>query len=267
MSIYSKLRKLITQPRQIIRNRLPKKPLPALEIRLWSDLQKSLSLTNRVAYLSPKVDFSKPVALKPNQTLSLEVDEVLNHIFEQSGTDKAQNGYTGVYSSIFKKLEGNALTIVEIGIGTNNVALPSNMGAYGIPGASLRAFSEYLGDNAKIIGLDIDSSIFFVTQHIECIYVNQLEIETFLEIQTKLAKIDGADLIIDDGLHRPVACINSILALLPYLKVGGFYVIEDQDSSLREYWEFVLTKLETNYSWEIIVAQQNAIIIVIRRIS
>jgi hypothetical protein len=156
--------------------------------------------------------------------------------------------------------------VVEVGIGTNNPALPSNMGATGIPGASLRAFSQYLGDSATCIGLDIDTSILFQTKTIKTMFVNQLELETFTEIEEYLKYSNGADLIIDDGLHRPVSCINTIIALLRHLRIGGYYVVEDQDPTLHEYWNFVLSQLEPEFSSAVIYTRDDVIVIVVSRL-
>ena len=50
------------------------------------------------------------------------------------------HNYHLVYSALFKN-KNNVKKILEIGIGTNNTKLISNMGQNGIPGASLRAFT------------------------------------------------------------------------------------------------------------------------------
>lgn len=139
------------------------------------------------------------------------------------------------------------------------------MGATGIPGASLRAFSDYLGDSATCIGLDIDTSILFQTSTIKTIFVDQLDLESFKEIGDYLTNSKGADLIIDDGLHRPISCINTMIALLRHLRIGGYYVIEDQDPSLHEYWNFVLSQLGVEFSSTVLYTRDDVIVVVIRR--
>ena len=163
-------------------------------------------------------------------------------------------------------MKNKSAVLVEVGIGTNNIKLPSNMGATGIPGASLRAFSEYLGGASVCIGVDIDTSILFQTETIKTMFVNQLDIVSFSEINKFLTDSKGADLIIDDGLHRPVSCVNTILALLQHLRVGGYYVIEDQDPSLQVYWEFVCLRLNAEFTYKILYTRVDVIVIVISRL-
>ena len=70
------------------------------------------------------------------------------------------------------------MNILEIGLGTNNVDVVSNMGRDGIPGASLRAFRDYL-INSKIYGADIDKSILFSEERIETYFVDQTNDTSF----------------------------------------------------------------------------------------
>lgn len=47
------------------------------------------------------------------------------------------HNYTTFYYSIFKDLREKQLRVFELGLGTNNTNIPSNMGPKGKPGASL----------------------------------------------------------------------------------------------------------------------------------
>ena len=68
----------------------------------------------------------------------------LCEIMGRYGSDKGNwHNYTTFYHSIFKDLREKKLRIFELGLGTNNVNLPSNMGSCGKPGASLYGWSEY----------------------------------------------------------------------------------------------------------------------------
>jgi hypothetical protein len=262
----NKLKKIILNPKQVIRNRLPKRPLPHLHIRIWPDLLSSLPLTDTLLLLIPKV--SGISGLKDSIFLPEQIfftSNELDDFFNNSGTDKSKNGYSPVYSTLLTPIKGHKSTLVEIGIGTNNVNLPSNMGMSGIPGASLRAFSSYLGPETQIYGLDIDRSIFFETESIHCEFVDQLNQNSFQRIQIILEERGGADLIIDDGLHRPLSCINTLIQLLPFIKIGGVFVIEDQDPSLNDYWSYALSKLESNFIWRIVMTRDDISMILIQR--
>jgi hypothetical protein len=262
--VFTKLTKLIRNPRQVILNRIPKKPLPPLQVRIWDDLINSLEPALKINKIAP-VNTQPSAYLKAVDLVKLFVDSDLRELFIANRTDKDKNGYSEIYSTLLYPVRNKNFQLVEVGIGTNNPNLPSNMGMTGVPGASLRAFSEYLGAEAKLIGLDVDSSILFETEMIKTLYVNQLERGTFSHINSVLTKNQGADLIIDDGLHRPVSCINTFLELLPHLRIGGYYIIEDQDPSLHKYWEYICAQLSHVYTSKILYTKPDIIIILVTR--
>jgi hypothetical protein len=114
--------------------------------------------------------------------LSFEVghenEEALKALFDHHGSDKANShNYHILYSSILgdgEKIEN----IFEIGLGTNNSDVVSNMGSGGKPGASLRAFRDYC-PNANIYGADIDSRILFSEERIRTFYLDQTRLDSF----------------------------------------------------------------------------------------
>lgn len=226
----------------------------------------SLPLIDALKGLKPSVsETSRLKDLTNLAVLQFVQSEKMDILFKNSGTDKSSNGYSPVYSTLLTPLQGFKSTLIEVGIGTNNINLPSHMGMSGVPGASLRAFSIFLGQETQIYGLDIDRSIFFETETIRCEYVDQLDGDSFTPIKEILKKEGGADVIIDDGLHRPVSCLNTLTQLLPFLKIGGFFVIEDQDPTLNKYWNFVLAKLGSHYDWRIVSSREDISIILIQR--
>ena len=64
--------------------------------------------------------------------------ENLERFFDKYGSDKKTHGYDLIYEQIFEELKEVNL-LVEIGIGSNNEQVLSNMSKYGKPGSSLRA--------------------------------------------------------------------------------------------------------------------------------
>lgn len=117
--------------------------------------------------------------------------------------------------------------MIECGIGTNNPNIKSSMGIHGIPGASLRMWRDYF-PNAEIIGLDIDSEILFDENRIKTYYCDQTCIESIDDFAKKAQlKINGADIIIDDGLHDFHAGVSFFEGVSKYLSENGIYVIED----------------------------------------
>lgn len=158
--------------------------------------------------------------------------EKLKNLFNQYGSDKTRTSLVYVYFEIFNNFKINS--IFEIGLGTNNINFRSNMGLNGKPGASLRAFRDYL--DTKIYGADVDKSILFEEEQIQTFFIDQLNIDTIQNIKSKIPKVD---LIIDDGLHQPDANLNVIINLLEHLNSNGFLVIEDIEDSFVDIFQII----------------------------
>jgi hypothetical protein len=124
----------------------------------------------------------------------------------------AHNGTPNVTTLAPKRNE--RLRLLEIGLGTNNPDVVSTMGASGKPGASLRAFRDFL-PNARVFGADIDGRILFEEERILTYYVDQTRSISFDELADKLGN-EGFDLVIDDGLHSPNANIATMIFARKY---------------------------------------------------
>jgi hypothetical protein len=143
------------------------------------------------------------------------------------GSDKGRpNKYTPVYSALFRERCNEPLVVFELGLGTNNPDLPSNMGVFAIPGASLRGWREVL-PKAVVYGADIDRSILFEETRIKTFYCDQLSPSSIGELWSHEELQKGADIIIEDGLHTLEANISFIDGSLNHLRPGGIYVVED----------------------------------------
>lgn len=153
----------------------------------------------------------------------------LCHIMTDNGSDKGNNwhNYTIYYESIFKDKKNNKLNIFELGLGTNDISLPSNMGENGIPGASLRGWKEYFLFS-NIYGADIDKKILFKEDRINTFYCDQTDEKSIYNLwENDELKNILFDIIIDDGLHSVSANIIFLKHSLHKLNKNGFYVIED----------------------------------------
>ena len=176
---------------------------------------------------------------------ALAVDS-LGRLFDQHGSDKANEcrSYHPFYAAALKSPE-TVKCIVEVGLGTNNTDVVSNMGSGGKPGASLRAFRAFC-PNARIIGADIDRRILFNEERIETHYIDQTckdAIETFGRVVP-----DDVDLFIDDGLHSPHANINTMTLGLSKIRIGGWMVVEDIGSAALPIWAVVAALLPSRFS-------------------
>ncbi len=190
--------------------------------------------------------------------------EKLKLLFNKYGSDKSiHHEYHYIYGSLFKNAE-TVTSILEIGLGTNNISIPSSMGKDGKPGASLRAFRDYF-INANVYGADIDKQILFQEDRIRTFYVDQTDTSTFEELGKSIE--DSFDLIIDDGLHSPNANLAVLIFGLKKLKPNGWLVIEDIRDKSVPVWLIIAALLPANYQPSLIVDKFNSIVFVIKNTS
>jgi len=147
-------------------------------------------------------------------------------IMTRFGSDKAWNGYTPMYSALLRERCAEPVRILELGLGSNNVEMLSNMGVFGAPGASLRGWREIF-PHAKVYGADIDRGILFEENRIKTFYCNQLDSTSIRDLWSNPELRGGADIIIEDGLHTLEANISFLEESLKHLRPGGTYVTED----------------------------------------
>ena len=156
----------------------------------------------------------------------------LCNIMGLSGSDKGSsnnNGwhnYTTYYYKLFSPIRNEPLHIFELGLGTNNTALPSNMGANGVPGASLRGWKQFF-PNAQIFGADIDRNILFSEERIKTFYCDQMSPKEIASMWSHSDLSEQFDIIIEDGLHTFDANVCFFENSIHKLKKGGVYIIED----------------------------------------
>ena len=140
--------------------------------------------------------------------------------------ESSWHNYTTFYYSIFKGLREKQLRVFELGLGTNNVNLPSNMGPNGIPGASHFGWSEFF-PNSHIFGADIDTDILFNTDKIKTFYCDQRNPEIIKKMWNEPALQDNFDIIVEDGLHTFNANVCFFENSIHKLKQNGYFIIED----------------------------------------
>lgn len=160
----------------------------------------------------------------------------LCQIMTRFGSDKGTgpHNYTCIYDYLFADLKNTPPTdgihIFEIGLGSTNPHIPSNMGPHGRPGASLYGWSEWFGDSASIVwGADIDQTINIQQGNIRTFYVDQTDATSIHAMWNSqdLCNVKF-DIIVEDGLHEfhanKTMLLNSLHKLKPHT---GMYIIED----------------------------------------
>jgi SAM-dependent methyltransferase len=203
----------------------------------------------------------------------------LCEIMERHGSDKGSinlehswHNYTTFYYSIFKDLREKKLRVFELGLGTNNTNIPSNMGHGGKPGASHYGWSEFF-HNSHIFGADIDSNILFSTDKIKTFYCDQTNPEVIKKLWDEPALQDDFDIIIEDGLHKFNANVCFFENSIHKLKPNGYFIIEDVSEREKylfenkiKQWEgqykdciFTLLKIPSSNVWD------NILLVVVKR--
>jgi len=177
----------------------------------------------------------------------------LCEIMQRHGSDKfgSHHNYTTLYFQIFEDIKDQELSILELGLGSNDLNIKSNMSGAGTPCGSLRAWREFF-INSRVFGADIDDKIL----------INENRISTYACDQTSKESIENlwnninceVNIIIDDGLHEFEANKNFFMHSIQHLKKGGIYVIEDiRNEDLQLFNDFLFSQKE-NYEYADLVA-------------
>ena len=168
---------------------------------------------------------------KINQFENTELCIIMNKFKSDKGLksnseEYSHHNYSCIYDYLFKNIKNNELRIFELGIGTNNINLKSNMGVNGIPGASLFGWKEYF-QNSIIFGADIDKNILFDEDRIKTYYCDQTNPFIIQSMWSDTELSEDFDIIIEDGLHEFWANVIFFENSIHKLKKGGYYIIED----------------------------------------
>ncbi len=135
----------------------------------------------------------------------------LDAIGLKNGTDKASSGhgYLSFYDSLFSGLRTQDITLLEIGV---------------FRGSSIITWEEYF-PKGKIIGADINPATKSLERgRIIVELIDQSNIQHLVDIAVKHGPFD---IIIEDGSHLWEHQKTTLLTLFPFVKDGGFYVVED----------------------------------------
>jgi cephalosporin hydroxylase len=118
--------------------------------------------------------------------------------------------YFEVYERYLQSFKNKPCSYLEIGVQQ---------------GGSLQIMAEYLGKQARIVGIDIDPACAELAKEGRVIHIGDQSDAAFL---AGVAAASGPfDIIIDDGSHIADHQIVSFFTLFPALKEGGVYIVED----------------------------------------
>ena len=172
---------------------------------------------------------NKRKEVRSNYFVNSNNNNELTNIMNKYGSDKGNlnlhHNYTNLYSDLFFHKRRKIINFLEIGLGTNNIKLESNMGKDGVPLASLRGWKEYFA-NANIYGGDIDKDILKDEDRIKTFYVDQRDQDSIKKMFKEIG-VPKFDIIIDDGLHEFNANITLFENSIGFLEDDGSYIVED----------------------------------------
>ncbi len=171
-----------------------------------------------------KLTASSPQSPSAEPVVRQEVagDGDLIRLAEKYGVDKwGEHWYMQHYERHFQSLRYAKINILEIGVGGYQYP---NRG-----GESLRMWEEYF-PKAIIYGIDIHDKKAHERDRIRIRQGSQDDPKFLKEV---VDDAHGFDIIIDDGSHINEHMIKSFLTLFPLLNDGGFYAVEDLQTS---YW-------------------------------
>ncbi|MFL2889662.1 MAG: class I SAM-dependent methyltransferase [Pelagibacteraceae bacterium] len=129
-------------------------------------------------------------------------------------TSLKSNSYFQVYEELFQKFIGKKITFVEIGV---------------LHGGSLLMWREYLGDQARIIGVDLDPRAKELEKNGFEIFIGSQSDNNFWK--EFYDNVGNVDVVLDDGGHTNDQQIITTVNAINNIKENGLIVIEDTHTS------------------------------------
>jgi hypothetical protein len=204
-------------------------------------------LKYRIKFIA-KNDNAKINYFVQSRFLDKSLTDLMNYYGSDKGGFNKDHNFSDYYSTIFFDKKNNIKNILEVGLGTNNTKVPSNMGLKGKPLASLRAWRDYFS-SANVYGADIDKEILKDEERIKTYYVDQTSPSSISELFKNIGNINF-DIIIDDGLHEYNANICLFENSFKFLSTKGIYVIEDVFfKDQKKFFEYFKNR---NYNFSVI---------------
>lgn len=148
----------------------------------------------------------------------------LDELGRKYATDKSSTGksrseqskgldYLKHYERFLEPRRGTTRKVLEIGV---------------LKGASLRVWRDYFPDST-VFGLDIHESALRVAA--EGIHIHLVDQSDRERLETFARDHGPFDLIVEDGSHLWEHQINCLKWLLPHVRSGGVYIVEDLQTS------------------------------------
>jgi hypothetical protein len=149
----------------------------------------------------------------------------LGWLAKEFGSDKATtHRYTQHYRRFFEEWRKDRFVLLEIGIG--------GYARTGQGGGSLKMWKHYF-PNAQIVGLDLEDKKFVEQDRIK---VYQGDQSDPVLLQRIVDEMGAPRIVIDDGSHFSHHIRTTFEVLFPLIPNGGYYAIEDTQTSYWPEW-------------------------------
>lgn len=129
--------------------------------------------------------------------------------------------YFEVYDSTLSRFVGSNATFVEIGI---------------LDGGSLFMWRDFLGKDARIIGVDLNPKATKWRDFGFEIFIGDQSTSEFWN--DFFRSVGSVDVILDDGGHRNDQQIITVLNAIQHVRDGGLIIIEDTQTSFMKFESF-----------------------------
>ena len=213
-------------------------------MRFLRDSFRKIKYKLKFLFVKNDLNFSYLSNSKTNQ----ELKKLMDFYGSDKGGKNNQHNFAQYYSEIFYNKKNSIKNFLEIGLGSNNIDVPSNMGVGGKPLASLRAWRDYF-KNANIYGGDIDKEILKNEDRIKTHYVDQTN-PSSIKIMFENFGVKNFDIILEDGLHEFNANICFFENSIDFLSNDGVYIVED--IYYKDQDKFIKYFQKTSYNFSII---------------
>lgn len=118
--------------------------------------------------------------------------------------------YFNIYDKLLSHYRGKKITFVEIGV---------------LSGGSLQMWKEYFGNDARIIGIDLNPDAKRLeSEGFEIFIGNQTDPNFWSPFFEKVGKVD---VILDDGGHTNFQQIMTAVSVIPNINDDGTLIVED----------------------------------------
>ncbi|BBZ40915.1 class I SAM-dependent methyltransferase [Mycobacterium conspicuum] len=140
--------------------------------------------------------------------------------------------YMDAYHRHFAKFVGTEVHILEIGV---------------FSGGSLQMWKDYFGPDCHVYGVDIrEDCKAYEQESIQILVGDQGDVWFWNAVRELVPQLD---IVIDDGSHILAHQIISLKALLPHLRPGGVYMVEDNYSVHNEFHDYAAGLSRNIHAW------------------